>query len=304
MAGQWQIWMIEHRETPTFSAEGLSKGRRKTPPLITPERPSRRLIARNRPVRLRRQLRPQEQLRGHLLGAARAAAQLLPSDNVVSLQEWVECRMPGEVELGTDDAGLVVLQPARLARDKVPDPALQSFLNRLPADQFLQEEEQGGQSIVNAITNGPETLAQVKRLGSVVKCTKVLLPAAIKLEDWIERRIGEEVAVESDERGQRICRLMGTSPPPAAAQRPVPEMARGSDDFIKTLPKDSFLPEEEKLRLAIFDFLAGWRAQELATLQHCAVHPLVAEAERGGDVALSWRINRQFGPFCPTKAMA
>lgn len=26
MAGQWQIWMIEHRETPTFSAEGLSKG--------------------------------------------------------------------------------------------------------------------------------------------------------------------------------------------------------------------------------------------------------------------------------------
>eukprot|EP00438_Fugacium_kawagutii_P021410 Skav218871 [mRNA] locus=scaffold843:78268:87978:- [translate_table: standard] len=59
--------------------------------------------------RLPKKLTPvEETLRTHLREAARAAAQLLPPGNVVSLQEWVECRMPGEVELGTDDAGLAI----------------------------------------------------------------------------------------------------------------------------------------------------------------------------------------------------
>lgn len=221
----------------------------------------------------------EETLRGHLRDAARTAANLLPPGNVVSLQEWVECRMPGEVELGTDDAGLVVLRPARNAREKEPDPALQSFLSRLPADQFLQEEEDLREAIVSACEKAPETLAQVKRLPSVLKCTKVLLPAAIKLEDWIERRIGAEVAVETDAAGQRVCRLMGSEPLPRQESRNR-EKDR-SEEFFRMLPKDSFLPEEEKLRMAIFDFLAGWSAQELATLQHCAQNPAVAEAKRG-----------------------
>lgn len=221
----------------------------------------------------------EETLRGHLRDAARTAANFLPPGNVVSLQEWVECRMPGEVELGTDDAGLVVLRPARNAREKEPDPALQSFLSRLPADQFLQEEEDLREAIVSACEKAPETLAQVKRLPSVLKCTKVLLPAAIKLEDWIERRIGAEVAVETDAAGQRVCRLMGSEPLPRQESRNR-EKDR-SEEFFRMLPKDSFLPEEEKLRMAIFDFLAGWSAQELATLQRCAQNPAVAEAKRG-----------------------
>lgn len=221
----------------------------------------------------------EETLRGHLRDAARTAANFLPPGNVVSLQEWVECRMPGEVELGTDDAGLVVLRPARNAREKEPDPALQSFLSRLPADQFLQEEEDLREAIVSACEKAPETLAQVKRLPSVLKCTKVLLPAAIKLEDWIERRIGAEVAVETDAAGQRVCRLMGSEPLPRQESRNR-EKDR-SEEFFRMLPKASFLPEEEKLRMAIFDFLAGWSAQELATLQHCAQNPAVAEAKRG-----------------------
>lgn len=221
----------------------------------------------------------EETLRGHLRDAARTAANFLPPGNVVSLQEWVECRMPGEVELGTDDAGLVVLRPARNAREKEPDPALQSFLSRLPADQFLQEEEDLREAIVSACEKAPETLAQVKRLPSVLKCTKVLLPAAIKLEDWIERRIGAEVAVETDVAGQRVCRLMGSEPLPRQESRNR-EKDR-SEEFFRMLPKASFLPEEEKLRMAIFDFLAGWSAQELATLQHCAQNPAVAEAKRG-----------------------
>jgi len=224
----------------------------------------------------------EETLRMHLRDAAKIVAQLLPPGNVVSLQEWVECRMPGEVELGTDDAGLVVLRPARNSRDKDPDPVLKSFLNRLPDDTFLQEEEDLREAIVSVIEKGPETLAQVKRTPSVMKVTKVLLPVAIKLEDWIERRIGAEVAVESDASGQRVCRLMGSEPLGHGVRQ---ESSRNlqkdrSEDFIQMLPKDSFLPEEEKLRMAIFDFLASWSAQELATLQHCSQHPVVAEAKR------------------------
>ncbi|CAL1139972.1 unnamed protein product [Cladocopium goreaui] len=182
----------------------------------------------------------------------------------------------------------------------------QSFLSRLPADQFLQEEDGPCDPMIwriggskrsdrqrrspragassnarDACEKAPETLAQVKRLPSVLKCTKVqvLLPAAIKLEDWIERRIGAEVAVETDAAGQRVCRLMGSEPLPRQESRNR-EKDR-SEEFFRMLPKDSFLPEEEKLRMAIFDFLAGWSAQELATLQRCAQNPAVAEAKRG-----------------------
>ena len=91
--------------------------------------------------------------------------------------------MPGEVELGTDDGGLVVLRP-----QKEPDAALQSFLGRLPTDAFLREEEDLREAIVAALQGGPETLAQapmgveaqrlcwwwpqVKRLPGVLRCTK------------------------------------------------------------------------------------------------------------------------------------
>ncbi|CAJ1457156.1 unnamed protein product, partial [Effrenium voratum] len=125
------------------------------------------------------------------------------------------------------------------------------------------------EAIVAAVEKGPATLAQVKRIPTVIKFTKILLPQAVALEDWIERRIGAEVAVDSDERGQRICRSMHG---PVATKEAPP-------DFFSSLPKDSFLPEEERLRLAIFDFLAGWSSPDLATLNICAQHPPVAEAE-------------------------
>lgn len=217
----------------------------------------------------------------HLRDAAKIVAQLLPPGNVVSLQEWVECRMPGEVELGTDDAGLVVLRPGRNSKDKDPDPVLKSFLNRLPTETFLQEEEDLREAIVAVIEKAPETLAQVKRTPNVMKVTKVLLPVAIQLEDWIEHRIGAEVAVESDSSGQRVCRLMGSEPLSHGGRQETRNIQKDkTQEFIQMLPKDSFLPEEEKLRIAIFDFLASWSAQELATLQHCSQHPVVADAKR------------------------
>ncbi|CAE7588062.1 unnamed protein product [Symbiodinium natans] len=235
--------------------------------------------------------RAEEELREHLVRAARIAAELLPPGNVVSLQEWVECRMPGEVDLATDDAGLVTLRPARSPQQKVPDPVLQSFMSRLPADHFAPEEEALREAIVRVVERGPSLLAQVKRDSGVSRAMKVLLPPSIALEDWIERRIGGEVAVDSDERGQRVCRMMnGTVKEDHGRRR--------SDDFFKNLPKDCFTQGEERLRLAILDFLAEWSAKELATLSQCQNNVKVQQAVRyalDGGVGLKDWIEKRIG---------
>lgn len=71
------------------------------------------------------------------------------------------------------------------------------------------------------------------------------------------------------------------------------------DDFFKSLPQDSFTPEEERLRFAILDFLAGWTAKDLATMEHLQTNPHVLEAQRyvlnGTGVRLKDWIERRIG---------
>eukprot|EP00930_Biecheleria_cincta_P080338 TRINITY_DN6853_c0_g1_i2.p1 TRINITY_DN6853_c0_g1~~TRINITY_DN6853_c0_g1_i2.p1 ORF type:complete len:650 (+),score=150.06 TRINITY_DN6853_c0_g1_i2:68-1951(+) len=242
--------------------------------------------------RLPPRLSPAEvQLRDHLLKAAQAAAQVLPPGDVVSLQEWVEFRMAAELELRTDSAGLVILkQVSRGAgTGKAPElsPAAQAFLSRLPGDSFLSEEERLREAIVDAVSRGPLSLAQVKRDQRVMSAVKAFIPGAVGVEDWIERRIGGEVAVDRDS-PQMTIRLAGAEP-----------VKESKESFFARLPKDSFLPEEERLRLSIFDFLAGWSSQELATLSHAGVDAGVQEARRAllGNTAASFKdwIERRIG---------
>jgi len=236
---------------------------------------------------------PEDELRHHILEAARVAAELFPPGDVVSLQEWADNRMPGEVELGVDAFGLVTLKPLKHVPGKAHDPVLQAFLARLPQDSFYPEEESLREAIVSVVERSPTPLAQVKRDPRVSKVMKVFLPPSIALEDWIERRIGEEVAVDNDDRGQRMCRMMNMK---ASSHS---HSSDRNDDFFRALPKDSFTPQEERLRLSIFDFLAGWGSQELATLDVCARDPRVIEAQRGvfGDRAVSFKewIERRIG---------
>eukprot|EP00930_Biecheleria_cincta_P070239 TRINITY_DN57892_c0_g1_i1.p1 TRINITY_DN57892_c0_g1~~TRINITY_DN57892_c0_g1_i1.p1 ORF type:complete len:583 (-),score=127.94 TRINITY_DN57892_c0_g1_i1:134-1882(-) len=219
------------------------------------------------------------QLRDHLFGAARAAQQLFPPDNTVSLQEWVESRMPGELELGTDSNGMVVLKMPRRGNKRggtTPElsPAASAFLSRLPGDSFFPEEEQLREAIVDALSRGPVALQQLKRERRVISVVKAFIPDAVGLEDWIERRIGGEVSVDRDG-PQMMVHLAGAAPPPTGGNQQETKEA-----FFARLPKGAFLPEEERMRLAIFDFLAGWSSQELATLSHATNNPNVREAKR------------------------
>lgn len=214
-------------------------------------------------------------LRDHLIGAARAAQQLLPPDDTVSLQEWVESRMPGDVDMGTDSSGNVVLKmPRRGGRGgKAPElsPAAQAFLSRLPGDSFFPEEEQLRDAIIQAVSSRPVPLPQLKKDRRIISVVKAFIPDAVGLEDWMERRIGGEVAVLRD--GPQIMVSLAGAEPPSQPQE-------SKEAFFARLPKSHFLPEEERMRLAIFDFLAGWSSQELATLSHAGGDERVKEARR------------------------
>mmetsp|Transcript_86616 Transcript_86616/g.248476 ORF Transcript_86616/g.248476 Transcript_86616/m.248476 type:complete len:437 (-) Transcript_86616:118-1428(-) len=45
--------------------------------------------------------------------------------------------------------------------------------------------------------------------------------------------------------------------------------------FFASLSADAFAPAEEAMRDAVFEFLASWRSQDLATLRHLGEHPEV-----------------------------
>jgi len=221
-------------------------------------------------------------LREHLVEAAAAAEKLLPTNDVVSLQEWVECRMPGEIELRTDATGMVILKPlAKSTKGKgggkgVDGPSVQAFMSRLPTDSFTKQEEDLRDAIVGALEKAPLSLSAVTKHARIRPLAKAFLPDSIPLEEWIERRIGAEVSIDAE--GPRTCRMVGAAEPPP----PNPPKAKkeSQEAFFSRLPKDSFWPEEERLRLAIFDFLAGWSNQELATLQHVSHDRMVNEAQK------------------------
>lgn len=111
-------------------------------------------------------------------------------------------------------------------------------------------------------------------------------PGAFPLSEWIDRRIGGEVETRATQRGTEIY-IRGNAPPappPGRSAGPPPAAASGQkrkdiserrEDFFATLPKDDFTPQEEALRDAVFEFLATWKHQALATLNDLSEFPSV-----------------------------
>ncbi|CAE8725425.1 unnamed protein product [Polarella glacialis] len=168
--------------------------------------------------------------------------------------------------------------------------AAQAFLAKLPSDSFKPEEENLREVLVSALERGSLLLSQVKLNAKIIGATKAFLPGSVSIEDWIERRIGAEVSLVTNEQGQRVCVLNGS---------PAEDDTR--EAFFASLPRDSFSREEERLRLAIFDFLAAWSSQELATLAHAGGDRNVQDARKAllgpGDRVVSMRewVERRIG---------
>lgn len=120
---------------------------------------------------------------------------------------------------------------------------------------------------------------EVKLREALLDCFAVHPGHPFPLIQWIDRRMGGEIRTDKDPQGfGQISPVAGLPPVAAAvsaAMSPMvgPAMAAGREPgeaaqaWLSSLPLERFETQEEALREGIFDFLAAWQPQELATLQ-------------------------------------
>jgi len=123
----------------------------------------------------------------------------------------------------------------------------EAFFATLPQDEFTALETSLRQVLLDWLGSRPA-------------------PFTFPLIEWIDRRLGGEVATGKDENGQGEIRLQTSSTPTVTPEA-----------FFAGLPTDSFMPEEEALRDSIFDFLAAWKSQELADFESLNADRTVSE---------------------------
>lgn len=199
---------------------------------------------------LPRELSPsEEELVADLQRVAISAQAFLPRE--VSLQEWAERRAPGRVTFTTNAAGMVSINLVESASE---------FFDKLPPEAFSDEEDRLRLLLTELLAQGSQSMVSVEADRDVRASCASFLPRSVSLHEWIERRIGGEIQVY-DERGETMCRLMCAEDPAASKEAKI-------EAFFESLPASSFTDPEERLRQSIFDFLASWKSQELASLSH------------------------------------
>eukprot|EP00927_Polykrikos_kofoidii_P035266 TRINITY_DN2984_c0_g1_i1.p1 TRINITY_DN2984_c0_g1~~TRINITY_DN2984_c0_g1_i1.p1 ORF type:complete len:556 (+),score=122.98 TRINITY_DN2984_c0_g1_i1:131-1798(+) len=127
-------------------------------------------------------------------------------------------------------------------------------------------------------------------------------PGPFPLVEWIHRRIGGEVETQLDKQGFHEIVLRGAGgPPPRATATSAPstmDVPVARNDFFKTLPQNRFSPAEVQLREAIFEFLATWKFEDLATMGDLHDYPPVQRNRSSllpRDVKLKEWIERRIG---------
>eukprot|EP00429_Kryptoperidinium_foliaceum_P025049 CAMPEP_0176147468 /NCGR_PEP_ID=MMETSP0120_2-20121206/75176_1 /TAXON_ID=160619 /ORGANISM="Kryptoperidinium foliaceum, Strain CCMP 1326" /LENGTH=641 /DNA_ID=CAMNT_0017484085 /DNA_START=81 /DNA_END=2003 /DNA_ORIENTATION=- len=140
-------------------------------------------------------------------------------DFAFPLIEWIDRRLGGEISTFRDENGQGEL---RLIAAGVGGGA-EAFLDRLPQDSFLPGEEALRESIFDFLASWKSlALAHAGDLvqGAVVKerCA-AFLPPDVRLEEWIERRIGGEVQLKKDPKtGHEVIHLTPAARPIVAAK--------------------------------------------------------------------------------------
>jgi len=218
-------------------------------------------------------------------------AALLPLN--VPLQDWVEARIGGEIELLPRQKGHVEvhlrteMEPE--GKDEVQDP--RAVLDSLPEDALTEQElELRKQVLQLASKSAPLTVQQVSQHPAVLKAKRAFLPDEIQLREWIDRRIGGEVEVHEDGRVH------------AHTQESLPagEANNGLENFFQSLPPESFTNAEEDLRDAIVGFISNCASKDPPALakvmQDSGVRRCRAEVlpQRSGVSLKDW-IERRLG---------
>jgi len=146
----------------------------------------------------------------------------------------------------------------------------ESFFGSLPAHEFMPLEAALRQALLDFLH---------------------ARPGPFPLGEWIGRRMGGEIKNGRDENGHAEISLQG-------AEDMAPEGNASVEAFFEGLPVGSFSPAEEALRESIFDFLASWRSQELASLTNACANPAVQGCRRAllpKEVTLAAWIERRIG---------
>eukprot|EP00747_Dinoflagellata_sp_TGD_P040029 gnl/TRDRNA2_/TRDRNA2_140610_c0_seq1.p1 gnl/TRDRNA2_/TRDRNA2_140610_c0~~gnl/TRDRNA2_/TRDRNA2_140610_c0_seq1.p1 ORF type:complete len:513 (+),score=113.18 gnl/TRDRNA2_/TRDRNA2_140610_c0_seq1:102-1640(+) len=190
----------------------------------------------------------EDKLRSLLREAAEVAVQLLPDG--VPLQRWIERRMPGQLKLA-DGAGrftLVLMDGKKVVESaRLPKPAPSEDG---PPEPLTAEETKLRDVLVDVLRSekGRMPLANVESRREVQMALS-RLPPDVSLEDWIKKRVSEEVKHHVDE-GSTILTLK--------------QMAKSIsvDRWFETLSPDALSDEEVELRAAIYDFLSSWSNPE------------------------------------------
>lgn len=202
------------------------------------------------------------------------------------LVEWIDRRLGGEVQTNRDESGQseISVNAAAGGPQSSHNP-VEAFFAGLPTDSFLAEEDAVRESIFNFLASWKsQELANLMHLGSdrnVQDCRRALMPQEVPLADWIERRIGGEVELRKDGRGQFIIHLTpiarpivtakyeammasGRAAPPAPRQRTDGPSAKGGgkgggkEAWFAALPQNELTRDEAGLRQAILDSLQNW----------------------------------------------
>mmetsp|Transcript_3558 Transcript_3558/g.8907 ORF Transcript_3558/g.8907 Transcript_3558/m.8907 type:complete len:452 (+) Transcript_3558:72-1427(+) len=152
-----------------------------------------------------------EALLGALTGIAESGRKPFP------VVEWIDRRVGGEIESRTSDEVVEILlrgeepeEPRAPARQKATaavagaEGKRQSadFFSKLPTDRFLPWEENLRMALFRFLADWPsQTLATIHDVAKgqeIRDITRRALPQGVTVKDWVERRIGQEVEVETN----------------------------------------------------------------------------------------------------------
>eukprot|EP00930_Biecheleria_cincta_P044062 TRINITY_DN3022_c0_g1_i2.p1 TRINITY_DN3022_c0_g1~~TRINITY_DN3022_c0_g1_i2.p1 ORF type:complete len:595 (+),score=129.28 TRINITY_DN3022_c0_g1_i2:66-1850(+) len=131
--------------------------------------------------------------------------------------------------------------------------ATDALFRSLPEDDFEPFEIALREALLQAV-------AKAQSLG--------IAGGRFPIHSWIDQRLGGELETTTDSRGQcEVASLTASSAPKASTVTP--------ETFFNNLAEDNFAPPEEALRDSIFEFLARWKRQDLATMSHLRSDPKV-----------------------------
>eukprot|EP00930_Biecheleria_cincta_P008357 TRINITY_DN109778_c0_g1_i1.p1 TRINITY_DN109778_c0_g1~~TRINITY_DN109778_c0_g1_i1.p1 ORF type:complete len:658 (-),score=149.76 TRINITY_DN109778_c0_g1_i1:48-1997(-) len=260
---------------------------------------------------------------------SKSRSALLPPN--VSLRDWIDWRIGGEIDLRSTKSGMieVLLRGAEDAGDDAAED--HAFFATLPEDALNAQEYDLRQILITVLQRQGEITLQKLVANAVVSASfRKFVPAEIKLEAWIDRRVGGEIEVDGE-----IVRLRGSSSgqeqagSSGAAGKQGKAVGKGAktnssvvstkgagkgaskesraaasqivfDNFFNSLPSDSFTPEEESLRDAILLFMEHWTQDDFPPLSKALLDDNVRECKiavlpPGNSVSLKDWIEHRLG---------